>query len=65
MHDAGRGQPHLVAEGVFDAAGQQEEEDGEGDEQGLQRAVDAQRLDEEQEREDAPQAEHHLVCRGT
>ena len=72
MHDAGRGrstrrrrQQHLVAEGVADAGSQQEEEDGEGDEQGLQRAVDAQCLDEEQECEDAPQSEHHLIGRGT
>ena len=41
--------PHLVADLVADAAGKQEEEDGEREEEDLQAAVDAQRLDEEDE----------------
>lgn len=57
----GRGK-YLVAEGVFDTASQQKEEDGERDEEGLQAAVDAQGLDEEAEGQDAPQGKHHLVC---
>ena len=46
--------PHLVAQLVAHAAGEQEEEDGEREEEHLQAAVDAQRLDEEDEGQDAP-----------
>ena len=57
----GRGK-NLVAEGVLNTASKQEEEDSERDEEGLQAAIDAQGLDEEAERQDAPQGKHHLVC---